>query len=704
MPGRWQTPQAADGGDFPHAARLRPIPSTIARLFGATRAAGTIIWASDLSESRETSGGGKGRPRTTQYSYTVSLAVALSSRPIEGVGRIWADGNLLRGAAGDLKTGGTLRVYLGHRDQQADPLLAAALGAQCPAHRGLAYAVLEDLQLGDFGNRIPALSFEVVADGGGEGLIAALLEPASIPVAAGAVPDAAPLAGFAHDGGSLAAALEAIGELVPIAADARGEVLTVAGAEPAPVPAPVPAPGPAAPLPAAIAWADGEFGTRTGRRMARGAPGGGPALLRYYDSARDYQPGLQRAPGRAASAGERTIELPATLSAQGAASLIAQTARRAGAAAERMEVRVASLDPAIAPGREVSHPASGIWRVESWEWRSGGVELALVRPPAISAVVGPVDPGVPWRPADRLPALTLLDAFELPWDGTGAADAARVQVAAGAGEGRWGGAALYVERGGALVPAGTLGPLRATLATLAAPLAPSPALMFEPSAALMLACEDRDADFATVDGAALAAGANRLLVGEEILQFMVAEPLGAGQWRLRGLLRGRGATEAEARAGHGAGTRVILLDQRPQTLDPGIVDPANERLAAIGSGDGTPVFAAVRAPGRSLRPLPPVHPSAATAPGGALRLSWTRRARGAWQWQNGIDVPLVEEREAYEVGAGPVDAPLATWPCAAPELLLEAAALAAIPPGATLWVCQIGTHARSPALLLHILT
>lgn len=695
MPGRWQTPQAADGGDFPHAARLRPIPSTIARLFGATRAAGTIIWASDLSESRETSGGGKGRPKTTQYSYTVSLAVAVSSRPIEGIGRIWADGNLLRGAAGDLKTGGTLRIHLGQRDQEADPLLAAALGAQCPAHRGLAYAVLEDLQLGDFGNRIPALSFEVFAPGGGEALIPDLLKSAPIPVVAGAVPGAAPLAGFAHDGGGLAAVLEAIGELVPIAADARGETLAVAGAEPATAPA--------TPLPAAIAWADGEFGTRTGRRMARGAPGGGPALLRYYDSARDYQPGLQRAPGRAAIAGERTIELPATLSAQGAASLIAQTAQRAGAAAERMDIRVASLDPAIAPGREVSHPASGTWRVESWEWRSGGVELALVRPPTVSVATAQVDPGVPWRPSDRLPALTLLDAFELPWDGTGAADTARVQVAAGAGEGRWGGAQLYVERGGALVPAGTLGPARATLATLAAPLAPSPALMFEPSAALILACEDREADFATVDGPALAAGANRLLVGEEMLQFMAAEPLGAGHWRLRGLLRGRGATEAEARAGHAAGARAVLLDQRPQMLDPGIVDPANERLAAIGAGDGTPVFAAVRAPGRSLRPLPPIHPLAAPVPGGALRLSWTRRARGAWLWQNGIDVPLVEEREAYEVGAGPIAAPLATWPCGAPELVLEAAALAALPPGAPLWVCQIGTHARSTALLLHIL-
>ena len=73
--------------------------SAIPALYGRVRVPGTIIWASDLSERRESSGGGKGRPATTRYAYSVSLAVALSSRPIDGVGRIWADGNLLRGAA-----------------------------------------------------------------------------------------------------------------------------------------------------------------------------------------------------------------------------------------------------------------------------------------------------------------------------------------------------------------------------------------------------------------------------------------------------------------------------------------------------------------------------------------------------------------------------------------------------------------------------
>ena len=134
----------------------QPIP----QVYGTARVAGTIVWATDLIESRSSSGGGKGSPKVTSFSYSSSFAVALSSRPIARVGRIWADGQLLRGAAGDLKVGGTLRVYTGVADQPVDPLLAAGAEGTSPAYRGWAYVVFEGLHLADFGNRIPALSFE----------------------------------------------------------------------------------------------------------------------------------------------------------------------------------------------------------------------------------------------------------------------------------------------------------------------------------------------------------------------------------------------------------------------------------------------------------------------------------------------------------------------------------------------------------------
>ena len=134
----------------------QPLP----RNFGRTRVAGSIIWSTELQETAGKEGGGKGQPSTTTFSYSASFAVALSSTPIDRIGRIWADGNLLRGAAEDLKVGGEIRVYQGTGDAPVDPLISADRGSLAPAFRDIAYVVFEDLQLSDFGNRILGVDFD----------------------------------------------------------------------------------------------------------------------------------------------------------------------------------------------------------------------------------------------------------------------------------------------------------------------------------------------------------------------------------------------------------------------------------------------------------------------------------------------------------------------------------------------------------------
>ena len=102
----------------------------------------------------------------------------------------------------------------GDEDQAVDPLIAAAEGAGlAPAYRGLAYAVFEDLQLEDFGNRIPSLTFEVMADAGpvAIGAIAEALGEGAI--AAGETPA---LAGYAASGDSVRGAIEALADVVPL--------------------------------------------------------------------------------------------------------------------------------------------------------------------------------------------------------------------------------------------------------------------------------------------------------------------------------------------------------------------------------------------------------------------------------------------------------------------------------------------------------
>jgi hypothetical protein len=214
------------------------------------------------------------------------------------------------------------------------------------------------------------------------------------------------------------------------------------------------------------------------------------------------------------------------------------------------------------------------------------------------------------------------------------------------------------------------------------------------------------ADFALTSAGPeeLAAGANRMLAGSELLQFAQATPIGGQRWRLTGLLRGRGGTEAAAHAGHAAGTRLVLLDSRPVRIDPMELG-SSSGIAAIGLADPAPVIAAIADAGVTLRPLTPVHARMEPLEGGMI-LRWTRRSRGAWHWPDGVELPLNEQAEAYLVGLGPVTAPLASWETGNADITFPApewTALTAAHAGQPLWVRQVGSHALSAPLLLTLL-
>jgi len=133
--------------------------SAIPQVWGRMRLAGQVIWATRFQEQSAQSGGGKGapRPRITSYSYSVSLAVGLCEGEITAVGRIWADGVEIAADSLDI------RIYPGSQTQLPDPKIEAIEGAGlAPGYRGLAYVMIEDLDLTPFGNRVPQFSFEVV--------------------------------------------------------------------------------------------------------------------------------------------------------------------------------------------------------------------------------------------------------------------------------------------------------------------------------------------------------------------------------------------------------------------------------------------------------------------------------------------------------------------------------------------------------------
>ena len=133
--------------------------AALGQLYGRMRLGGQVIWASRFKEHRANSGGGKGAPagpQITEYSYSVSLAIALCEGEITHIGRIWADGVEI--APADL----TLRLYHGDDAQLPDPKIEAVEGeGRAPAYRGTAYVVIEKLDLTPYGTRVPQFTFEV---------------------------------------------------------------------------------------------------------------------------------------------------------------------------------------------------------------------------------------------------------------------------------------------------------------------------------------------------------------------------------------------------------------------------------------------------------------------------------------------------------------------------------------------------------------
>jgi hypothetical protein len=669
----------------------------VARHFGTMRVAGQIIWATDLREHSNRHGNGKGKPSTTEYSYTASFAVTLSSRSIQDIGRVWADGKLLRGAAGDLKTAGTFRFYRGAGDQPVDPLLAAAESAgHCPAYRGQAYAVFEDLQLGDFGNRIPALTFEVIADTAPLS-IATLLEDV-VAEADAAVPLDG-LAGLSCEG-AIGDLLGALDPLFPVDCDACGSRLTIRADRLQAAPIALPE--------AATSSSRDDFGGNAGFARKRAPETEQPvAVLRYYDIDRDYQPGAQRAGGLVLPGQPRTIELPAAMAAQAARGLVERAYKRAHWARQTVSWRMTQLDPAVRPGATVTLPDHpGLWRVREWEWREHGVDLSLTRLSPVASATVAVDPGRALPAADVALPVTVLAVCELPWDGNPAAPVPLILAAASSASSAWTGASLYVDQGdGALLPLGPSGRGRATIGTATTVLPPASPLLFDRhgSVSVRLAGDDLALQDATMRQ--LAMGANRALLGEEIIQFALAEPLGGGQWRLSGLWRGRGGTE-DAVATHASGEAFVLLDGGGTVLDAEAVGevPATT-IAAIGLADSAPVSAPIALRGIGKRPLAPVHGRCTVLSNGDRRLTWTRRARGAWVWADNADAPLNEQAEVYEIGFGPVASPLARWESTAPDLLVSAAqwaGLAPLAPSGPFTVRQRGDGAASQPLVIHL--
>ena len=678
------------GREGPRLTELRVQTSSygtqIPKIFGTMRVAGSVIWATDLIEHRSKQSGGKGRPGTTSFSYTASFAVALSSRRIAGVGRIWADGKLLRGAAGDFKTRSGFRLHLGSEDQAPDPLIAAAEGiGMAPAHRGIAYAVFEDLELADFGNRIPSLSFEVIAE-------AAALEAGGIAAELGGevlrVPEATvALAGFAASGASVRAVVETLAGAAGGWFRADAEALTLLR-------------GAGVALPLIDAGAGEAQGGRGRRDIAAAETAPRTLTLAYYEPARDYQAGVQRAARPGAGFREARMELAAAVDAASARTMAEAALMRLDVERERRTLALPWGALGTRPGERVTIANTpGIWRVDRWRLENMVVLLECVAV-APGTLAGAASGGRVLPAPDLMIGETVVHAFELPPPGP-LATVPQLAIAAGGTGPGWRSAAflLSIDQGASWSPAGASA-MPAILGQIVVPPGVAPAHLADRIHTMVVELANGAMLLHDADDIALAAGANLAMAGDELLQFAHAAPLGGRQWALRGLWRGRRGTE-QAIGSQAPGDRFVLLDAEALTiLDlpiQGIGGTA--RVLAQGVADDAAAEAETQVRGVALVPPAPVHLRARLLDDGTTELRWIRRSRNGWDWIDGVDAPLGEEEERYRVtltGAAGGGSPIETTE---PWLVLSAEMRLAT---VTVDVRQIGAHGLSPPATLEL--
>ena len=670
------------------AVQISSYGSQIPKLFGTMRVAGTVIWATDLREERSKSGGGKGQPKTVNYSYSANFAVALSGRPILGVGRIWADGKLLRGAAGDFKTATGYRLHLGGEDQEVDPLIAAVEGdGQAPAYRGIAYAVFEDFQLADYGNRIPSLTFEVEADSGATNIAAVA---AALGEGLAVSGESAPLGGYAAGGDSIRAAIAALAELEPLSLIDDGEELVLASG---------------GGLPASIAESElGAAAPGAGgrsewlRRSGDSVPA--EASLAYYDPARDYQTGLQRAsrPGPALTSDRRAVA--ASLDAATAKALAAGRLERLWAARRSARLNLGWSRLGLGAGRHVrvgGHP--GLWRIARWTLDRMVLTLELTGvPTAAAGLVGPASPGRPVDQPDRLHGPTSLLVLDLPVLAEDLPSRPRLLVAAAGAEPGWRRADLMAsfDGGAGWAAAGATAPPAVLGTALEAPAAAGSALIDERSR-IEVELLNEAMWLESRSDSALADGANLASLGDELIQFGLAEPLGGRRFRLSRLLRGRRGTEW-AIGLHSPGEPFALIEAGSLAIVEAPLGAlgGEARLIASGLGDPDGALAERIVTGEAMRPPSPVHLSALRLANGDLALTWVRRSRAGWVWLSGSDTPLGEESESYRLTLSGEGFERSVT-IAAPAYLYSAAEQAAdgLSGPLTATVVQLGTSAPS---------
>lgn len=675
--------QAVEG---PRLQDLNVIVSTygnsIPLIYGAeNRLSGNVIWSTGLIETEnEEEGGGKGgggSTSSTTYSYRMSLAICVGAGVLSGVNRIWANSKLIYDATGKTlpavdpvngqiidKTYDThsvfeeLHFWPGTTTQAIDSWIQAH-SPNTPAYRGVSYIVLKDLQLADFGSRMPNLEFEL------SGLSGASVGAVVLDICRRVNVSNVSVVGLNDTirGLIIAQPIAPAGALSPLAiaynfdvAEQVGQVRCInRGA------------GMRGIVPAGDMGAvEGADNRAEPLQLRAVTPLELPkeVAITYLDPTIDYQKNSQRAQKDKGNAQNLiSTELPLTLDANAARRIAdrvlweAWTARRSATFSytdKWVRRNAGDVLGVVVDGQTLPYKLTRIQRGDN-----GVIEVEAQRDDpevytsAALGVGGNLPPNVV-----RFPGVTRLVLMDSPilWD---ADDNSGFYWAVTGAEEGWRGADIRRSAdGGATYSSMSRVGLRAVIGDVSGTLANGPCDYIDNGNTLTVALDYAGGELESVSEALLLAGYNAAWVGPangqggEVLQFQTATLVAPATYELTGLLRGRLGTEANA-AAHTSGEVFVLL--RSANLGRSDFGPADWNAAhlfkpvSFFTSEADTASQSFTNTGVGQKPLSPVHVAGTRDGSNNLSLTWIRRTRYRVPGLGLGPVPLGEESEVYQV-------------------------------------------------------
>lgn len=379
--------------------------------------------------------------------------------------------------------------------------------------------------------------------------------------------------------------------------------------------------------------------------------------LGFSDGQHDYRAAAARSRRLAgASRRETAIETALVTRPAEAQRLADQRLQEIWASRETLEIALSPRCIDLEPGDVVSVPVAGgrrLYRLTSIaDSATRRASARAVEPAIYEAAAGPAAP-----PAPRLPPPLPGRPYIVPLDWPIARGATPPLLSIAAFASPWPGAlAVWQAAAG-----GDFSLLRtietaSILGETLTELRPGPLWRSDRHAVLDIRL--RGGILASVPQEAALAGANALALLDaagdiEIVTAARVELIGNQIFRLSGLLRGLGGSEAAAARVLPAGSRIVVLDGAAATLTDRLSDIGQPRRYRIGPVQRDPadpemVEHSLVVTGRALRPLSPLHPRARRGPAG-IAIGWIRRTRfdgDSWELEQ---PPLGEDSEAYEL-------------------------------------------------------